>query len=369
MYIAGIGIIFSRGRGIESFSHALQKGWKPPQFIEHASFSDKPIPLYAVDQEFIMDKAVLGKSRRADRFCKMAVLAAWDAVKDSGLSDVLLNGSMSPGEDAPSLGIIHATALGPHTTTFRFLDDILDYGEANVSPTAFSHSVHNAAASYIASVLDIRGPTITVSQFVFSFHQALLLAQSWLEEKRCDFVLVGSTDECGQVMEYICRQKLHIADDGRIKPFHFSASPEAVPGEGSVFFLMTQEKNLPAPARYGEVYEISLFDHQNEEDAPDICLIETDGMTGDETACRNDIIPGAYVAGYSPLFGSFMAGSGFQCAAAALMLKRQIRYACPVQDNPYGVNLCTATEPSEIRTIYSFRHCCGHKKAVIKLRR
>ncbi len=46
-----------------------------------------------------------------------------------------------------------ATAFGPHVTTFNFLDDILDHGDAAVSPTTFSNSVHNAAASYIAMAL------------------------------------------------------------------------------------------------------------------------------------------------------------------------------------------------------------------------
>ncbi|MEW6379701.1 MAG: beta-ketoacyl synthase N-terminal-like domain-containing protein [bacterium] len=357
MNIAGIGTICTRGRGIESFAHALQQGWKAPQFISLQSLPDKSFPVYPLNQESLMDKAVLGKMRRADRFSRMAALAAWDAVQDSGMA---LDGEHT-------MGIIVASAFGPHTTTFRFLDDILDYGEANVSPTAFSHSVHNTAASYIASLLDIRGPTITVSQFAFPFHQAILLAQAWLDEKRCDYVLVGSADESGRVMEYICSQKLRIADDGQIQPFHFSAAPKAVPGEGSVFFLMTSRED---GRKYGELSEVALSSHRNEEeDKPDICILEADGMAGDETGYRDAVVPGAFAAGYSPLFGSMLTGSGFQCAAAALMLKEQIRYACPVQDNPGRVNICTVTETAEIHSIHCIRYHCGQKKAVIKLRR
>jgi len=40
-------------------------------------------------------------------------------------------------------------------------------------------------------------------------------------------------------MEYICSQKLRLSDDGKIKPFNFSKIPESVPGEGSAFFLVT----------------------------------------------------------------------------------------------------------------------------------
>ena len=105
--------------------------------------------------------------RRADKLSKMAVLAAADALQDSGLENA-----------KQRTGIILATSFGAHQTTFDFLDDIIDYGEAQVSPTTFSNSVHNAAVSYIASVLDITGPTLTVTRFSFPFQSALQLAQA-----------------------------------------------------------------------------------------------------------------------------------------------------------------------------------------------
>ncbi len=343
MNVAGIGVVFSRGRGISSYDDALKHGWVKP---ENSG--------YHVKEESIIDKKALGGIRRADRFSKMAVLAAVDAVADSGIN---LNKKKS------SLGIIVSTAFGPHVTTFRFLDDILEYGDKNASPTIFSHSVHNAAASYITSVLESRGPTVTLTQFAFSFHQALILAQAWLCEERCEYVLVGSVDECGAVMEYICSQKLRIAGDGRIKPFDFSKIPVAVPGEGSVFFLMTRKKSHK---KYCKV-AVSLNDKGVEKDRPDMFILDADGMTGDEREYRKAAESGVCISGYSPIFGSMMTGTSFNCAAAALMLKNQMRYACPVQDNPCNINICAKTEPAQIRKISCIRYNCGHEKAVIRL--
>ena len=85
-------------------------------------------------------------------------------------------------------------------TTFDFLNDILDYGDTSVSPTTFSNSVHNAAASYVSLCLNIRGPTMTVTQFRFSFPAALQLAMAWLEQGRCDYALVGAADQYGDVL-------------------------------------------------------------------------------------------------------------------------------------------------------------------------
>ena len=223
MKILGTGLICARGRG----SAAACAEWQLPDFIE-VSFQKEPFPVYAVSAATLTDKAVLGGMRRADRFSKMATLAAHDAVAASGLNL----------KDSERTGIIFATAFGPHNTTFRFQDDIIDYGDAGVSPTIFSNSVHNAAVSYISFALGIKGPTWTTTGFFDPFGQAVALARAWLAERRCDTVLLGGGDECGTVMEYISSQKLPIAADGKVRTGH---PPAYVPGEGAAFFLLNNE--------------------------------------------------------------------------------------------------------------------------------
>ena len=356
MNIAGIGIISTRGRGIDSLDIALRQGWVAPSQIKSRNDQNGFYPIYSVEKEFINDINLLKKIRRADRFSKMAVMAARDAVVDSGIQ---IN------DKKADVGIILSTAFGPHTTTFRFLDDIIDYGDSSVSPTTFSHSVHNAAASYISSLLNIRGPTITITQFASPIHQSLILAKAWLTEKRCKYVLLGCVDVCGNVMEYICNQKLRIADDGKIRPFNFSASPSAVPGEGSVFLMTTLEK---CQNKYCEMIPASMT-HCNIKENTDLYIIEADGMAGDETSYQDALPVDVSIGGYAPIFGSMKIISAFHCAAGALMIKKQIRYACPVQDNPYGLNLITKTEPEEIKQICCIRKNCTNETNVIKLMR
>ncbi len=314
------------------------------------------MPVYSVEEETLKDKAILRKLRRADRFSKMAVLAACDAVKDGGIALE---------EGGTSLGIILASAFGPQVTAFRFLDEIIDYGDSNVSPTLFSHSVHNAAASYVAAALGNRGPTLTVTQFGLSFHQALVLGRAWIQEGRCENVLVGSVEELGTVMEFICGQKLRIAEDGRIRPFECSPTPGAVPGEGSVFLLLSGDEG---PKRYCGIRGVS-FDDESAGSSPDLCILDADGMSEDETGYRQIAGGDATIAGYSPLFGSMMTGSAFHCAAAALMLMNQTRYGCPVQDNPHRMRLCTSTEPSELEEIHCVKDSCTRGRVVIALER
>jgi 3-oxoacyl-[acyl-carrier-protein] synthase II len=344
MFISGIGIVFTRGRGVDSFEKALKEGWREPSWTGL-------IPAYRVSPETLTDASLTKKIRRADKFTRMALFSAFDAYLDSG---IIL-------ENKEKLGIILATAFGPHSTTFSFIDDILDYGDANASPTKFSNSVHNAAASYVSSVLGSRGPTVTLAQFSFPFQNALALAGMWLNEGRCDHVLCGCVDEMNTVMEYVCKMKLKTAEDGKIRPFIFSDSPSSVPGEGGAFFMLSKERY---GNNYGKVAGISFSGQTND---PDITVIDTDGMTGDETAYRETAKSGSTLAGYSPLFGSMLTGSAFNFAAASLMLKNQVAYNCPVPDNSSGVKVCGSGFSDGINRINCVRICRSGKTGVIKI--
>lgn len=350
MNILGIGIVFSRGRGIDCFEKALQEGWQAPSEVE---IKGKKAFAYQVDPQTISDKILLKKMRRADKLSRMAVLAAADALNNSGIE--LTN---------KKTGIITATAFGAHVTTFDFLNDILDYGEANVSPTTFSNSVHNAAASYISSALDIQGPTLTITQFFFSFHSALQLAQIWLNEKRCDYILVGAAEQYGDVLGYIYDSKLTPASDGRIRPFNFSPTYH-VPGEGAVFFLVSKEEPENVFCNIEEVIFGGNISHVQ----ADLNIIDTDGMLSDESVYGSTVSPNIPTAAYSPLFGSMMIGSAFNCVAGALMMKKQKYYTNPVLDNPRGIHLVNNAGCADIELIRCIRYSCHSENAAVYLRK
>lgn len=354
MNIFGIGVLFNRGRGIASYEAALRQGWQKPSEVEAPYGPGGTYPVYQVDLEQIPDRTILKKMRRSDKLSKMAVLAAHDAVDDCGIPDIRQK----------NVGIIVATGHGAHPTTFEFLDGILDFGEAAASPTVFSNSVHNAAASYIASVLDIHGPTLTVTQFLFSFQAALQLAKVWLEEKRCDYVLVGSADLHGEVMGYIGNSMLTTADDGKIRPFQFKPSSH-VPGEGSVFFLAG---NGPSQSVYCSVADVSVGGDQGDGAPADLIILDADGMLPDETAYLASVSGDIPAASYTPLFGSMMTGSAFTCAAGALMLKNQVLYPNPVVDNPHDIRLLKEKTDVPARAIRCIRYNAHAERAVIHLR-
>jgi 3-oxoacyl-[acyl-carrier-protein] synthase II len=244
--VLGIGVVSARGRGPDG--HATP--------VDTAMESLTPAPrVYRVHPDTLKDRVALKKLRRADHFSKMAALSAWDAVSAAGLS---------PGTIGPELGIIVTTAFGPHQTTFEFLDELLDFGDANVSPTRFSHSVHNAAAAYIAMMLDGRGPACTVADFDRPLYAGLLTAAAWLQERRCTRVCVTYTEEWSAPMEYIATTRREDGMRHLVQPFHFSPDPQADLSEGSVCLVLAE------PDEAGPVLAPAQFDGANR-----IATIET----------------------------------------------------------------------------------------------
>jgi len=307
MYLHGLGAVFGGGRGRDIFEQSVADGASPITMLD-VPFYEKPFPVFQIPAEALKDKAHVRTLRRADRFSRMAVLGAGDALADAG----------EPAVEGIKTGIIIATALGPHRTTFKFLDDMREFGDDQVSPTIFSHSVHNAAASYVAKILGLEGPAFTLTDFFFSFQQALLLGKMWLQEKRCERVLIGAVDELGTVMEYVCSRKLNLADDGKMDPLSFSQNSAAVPGEGCLFMLLSEE----APGACAEVRSIEFGQQTPPELRTEGFYIEADGLIGDETIYGTEPLRAAVLGGFAPVFGSIMSGSGFHAAAAIQKLSK-----------------------------------------------
>lgn len=124
--------------------------------------------------------------RRADRFTSLAVAG----VVNSDEPDLA---SLAGDQTA----LVTWSMLGPHKTVFATLDDILDYPEELMLPTKFSHSVQNAAASYLGQILRITGPTFATSGFDNPREEALALARTLLQAGDCRRVLVVGIAERG----------------------------------------------------------------------------------------------------------------------------------------------------------------------------
>jgi 3-oxoacyl-[acyl-carrier-protein] synthase II len=289
MNLAGLGIVFPGGAGVPALRAALSAG-RP---LTGETLVKEPVPVLKVPAAALTGNPVLAPARRADRFCKMTLLAATEA----------LAGSAVPPE---RIGIILATAFGPHGTVFKFVNDLLEFGDEQASPTVFSQSVHAAAASMVAAAAHLHGPTLTVADLAFPFEEALVLADAWLASDRCDAVLVGAVDEISDVLAHVVRRKWAVASDGIARPA--SAEPPAyVPGEGAVFVRLER----------GNGPQLTVADK------PDVAaaahLFNAGALGGDDAALRRLATPSVPAQTFVSLLGHTRIGAAFHLAVAGLM--------------------------------------------------
>jgi 3-oxoacyl-[acyl-carrier-protein] synthase III len=142
-----------------------------------------PVKVMSVEilaRDYEVPEGLARDLRRADDFIQMAVISGSAAV--AGVSDR----NLQPEES----GVFIGTAFGPLETNFESLGSLIDDGEGQISPTLFSHSVYNAAAGYVARLLQIRGPALTITNYGWPFLIALEEARTSLATGRIGRALV-----------------------------------------------------------------------------------------------------------------------------------------------------------------------------------
>lgn len=305
--IHGIGALTPIGRDLNEISRRLGNDPGPPRAF------------FRVSDEFLVEPKIARSMRRADRFIKMAAIAALDAGTPPDLS--------CPGVASEQIGLIVTSGLGPHCRGFKFLDDVLDSGDSNALPTDFSHSVHGAAASYIAGLLDLRGPSLTTTDFEIGFEQAVLLAQCWLHQGTCRRVLVGAVEELGDTMIQMASQ--------------IPEARDLSPGEGAVF-LMLGNSDVPGLAKIDAV------------GVPD----KVDLLARDEPAIlpgndsQNTIVARNTVT-FSPYFGHCAGSSAFQLLGLLLSLAARRALGKPIGSAAQPMT------PAIVDNATTFRTSCG----------
>ncbi len=323
MQIDGLGLVGGFGCGVGQLKAALERGWVEPSLTAVRNpGAIHELPLYRADTsplEHYLNKRVL---RRIDHFSRLALLGAFQALEDAQTRQ-------QAALDKSRLGVVLCSGFGALNTTFKFLDSVIDDGDSFASPTAFSNSVHNAAAAHISMQLGISGPGLTLSQFDHSFAAGLSQAQQWLDEQRVDAVLLGVVDEYSSVLGYCWERLLGVDTATRMCPFG-SAAPTAIPGEGAAFFVLRPQQGIEQNIEqkmgqsYATIQQVASGNLRGSKPqlAPDTPLIlGCEGYPPTLAMYQEHIPVHNSVACYTPLYGASPVASGFDVAVAALALQ------------------------------------------------
>jgi 3-oxoacyl-[acyl-carrier-protein] synthase II len=309
--IRGIGVVGGFGCGLPALEAALLKrNGMANKVTMDASTGRIEVPALLADTSPLSGYVEKRALRRTDHYIRMGLLGSYMALEDAGMLDTARG----------RMGIIVATGYGATCNTFDFQQSVLNAADPCGSPTKFSNSVHNAAASYISIMLDEMGPTLSVSHFDLSVPSALLTALQWLRSDRVDTVLVGGIDEYCKVLGYYWHCRYGNGAGADQPP---TRTQHAIIGEGACFFVLQKQTATDAPYGFIEDVRMTRFRRgplglpQNA-----IYFLGADGYS----ECENDypgVLPhGTRAAIYTPLYGGLPVGTAFDLAIAGLSRRR-----------------------------------------------
>ena len=130
-----------------------------------------------------MDKK---EARKMGRYTQLAVAAAMQAMKDSGLSESAMDGARS--------GVIMGNGIGGFDVIESSIKKYFDLGNKRIPPLSIPMLIPNEAAGNISMILGLHAPSWTIATACASSTDALGVALDQVRYGRMDICFAGGTE-------------------------------------------------------------------------------------------------------------------------------------------------------------------------------
>jgi 3-oxoacyl-[acyl-carrier-protein] synthase II len=184
--------------------------------------------------------------RRMNTLIKSGNVCALETLKEAGI-------------ESPDC-IITATGLGCIEDTEKFLHQILHTHEGLLAPTAFIQSTHNTIGAQVALNVNCKGYNVLYAHKTLSFENALLDAQMLIREGEVSKILVGGFDEITTENFELKKSIGQYKADSSNFDLLTSQSSGSIAGEGTSFFLITNQKSSE---NYAIIESVNILSHCN----------------------------------------------------------------------------------------------------------
>lgn len=183
--VTGLGLVTPAGIGVQaSWERILLAA---PAAAYDPELAGMPVDFSARVPGFNADKLIGRRiAWRTDRYTHLALVAAREAIVDSGLDPATWDGTR--------VGVVIGNALGG-TATFEHQHDVLrDDGVDGVSPMLIPMMGISMVAGYLAIDTGATGPNLVTVTACASGTTAIGTARELLRSGKCDVVLAGGTE-------------------------------------------------------------------------------------------------------------------------------------------------------------------------------
>lgn len=238
--ITGIGVISALGSGREEFWDGLAQGAggiRPITSvpIDGLRFTQgAEVPDY-VPSRFLEDKDIT----MLDRFAQFAIIAAREAVTDSGLA-------MPAGA-----AVVTGSCVGGQCTQDEGFVTLYRDGKSRLNPMTIPRTMANAGASRISLEFGIQGPVYTVSTACSSASHAIGQAFWMVRAGMVDAAITGGSETPFSLGFLKAWEAMRVVSPDTCRPFAKSRKG-LILGEGAAMFVL--ESEAAARARGAQIY-------------------------------------------------------------------------------------------------------------------
>jgi 3-oxoacyl-(acyl-carrier-protein) synthase len=181
--------------------------------------------------------------RRLSRMMRIGLTAAIQSLGDAGI-------------EKPD-GIITSTGYGFLEETEKFLTELLERQERQLTPTFFIQGTYNALSGLIGLATHCQGYNTTHVSKGSAFENALLDAMLQLAELPAHNFLVGSYDEVVGVLRSIGMREGYLRKDVINNTVLFQSPPNGtIQGEGAAFFSLSQAPGKNCWCRLADLHQM-----------------------------------------------------------------------------------------------------------------
>lgn len=189
--VTGTGVITPVGNDVQTYWKNLLDGACGIDFIRSIPTDDLPVKIAGEVKDFNpADYGIENPfARKQDRFTVFAVAAAWQAMRESGLSSAE-DGNIDPYR----LGVYVGSGIGGFATQVRETEKILNEGAKWVSPLFIPTMISNIAAGNIAIRNNACGPCLPVVTACATSTHAVGEAYRAIKHGYADAIIAGGAE-------------------------------------------------------------------------------------------------------------------------------------------------------------------------------
>lgn len=245
--ITGIGIISPLGSNLQENWDALSHGRSAIGPIQSVDCSKLRFQNGAEVRGFDAAKHFPGgKEDQVDRFAQFSVVAARDAMRDSGVE-------LTP-ELRENTAVICGSAVGGQAAIEKGFEDLWVAGRGRVHPLTIPKTMANAGASQISMDLGLSGPTYTVSTACSSANHAIGQAFRMVRNGDVAMAVTGGSEAFFTIGMLRAWEAMRVIAPDTCRPFSKDRRGMILGEGGAILVLEPFDSALARGARiYGEI--------------------------------------------------------------------------------------------------------------------